>query len=260
MSAFDSNTSTASPFKIFRQYTMSDIDSWNFYNGRCPNYALEWSDCTNEEYWGKDYDYIVGNKKELTTEGLEDGYSSYLHGMKEQYKKYVNKNMDICCRFEDVLCRWDGDAGVVFTSGGVELWEAIRNYSPCILISCGETCVRGSKQQENWDGQGEADIIRKKIEFCEKMFPEHSSILLDMDEDVCQVLFNENVDESVIKMKDVRNGKRVMIEHPVFHDATYGVYNSVVRDTYKKDTILYLNNRETFRALRMKGVEIFWAV
>jgi hypothetical protein len=248
-----------SSFKMFRQYTMSDIDSWNFYNGRCPNYALSWSDDMNEQYWGVGYDFIVGNKKELVIDSsLEDGYQSYLYALREQYKKNINLNIGICCRFEDVLCRWDSEKDCwVLNDGAMELWEAIRFYSPSILISCGETCVRGGGSSATLM---ENNIINKKVEFCEKMFPERYSIIIDMEDDVCQVIYNGGV-FTTDKTTDKKsfNIDSIYIEHPCYNDCVFGIKNDIVTGAFP-NRIIHTCNRETFRALRMKGVEIFWAV
>ena len=253
---------------MFRQYTMSDIDAWNIYNGRCPNYALDWSDSQNEEHWGVGHDFIVGNKKELATDSsLEDGYQSYLYALREQYKKHISRDIDICCRFEDVLCRWDNEKNsFCLCDGAMELWEAIRFYTPTIFMN-------GTVSGTNSDDfiKEKAKISNEKIDFCKRMFPDYSSIIIEFDNEMCQVIYNVDVigvgdvdvGDNNIHNKDYYD--KIFIEeswHNVLDCATeFGIYSDIFRSIYKdSNKIIHTCNRETFRSLRKKGVEIFWEI
>jgi hypothetical protein len=252
-----------SPFKMFRQYTMSDIDAWNIYNGRCPKYALDWSDCQNEEHWGVGHDFIVGNKKELVIDSsLEDGYQSYLYGLREQYKKYINRDVDICCRFEDVLCRWDDKKNsYCLCDGAMELWEAIRFYTPTIFMY-----GTFSGTDSNDFIKEKANETNKKIELCKRMFPGYSSIIIEFDIDMCEVIYNFDiigVGDNNIHNKD--NYDKIFIEDDfsnVLHVSTeFGIYSDIFHSMYKDcKKIIHTCNRETFRSLRKKEVEIFWEI
>jgi hypothetical protein len=92
------------------------------------------------------------------------------------------------------------------------------------------------------------------------MFPERYSIIIDMEDDVCQVIYNGGVfttDKTTYKKSF--NIDSIYIEHPCYNDCVFGIKNDIVTGTFP-NRIIHTCNRETFRALRMKGVEIFWAV
>ena len=47
----------------YRSYTNTCLkDDWNIRNGRCPDYALNWSDEFNQRHWPFGHDYINGYK------------------------------------------------------------------------------------------------------------------------------------------------------------------------------------------------------
>lgn len=46
---------------VYRSYTPAcDKDHWNILCGRCPDYALDWSDEMNQRHWPAGHDFVNG--------------------------------------------------------------------------------------------------------------------------------------------------------------------------------------------------------
>jgi hypothetical protein len=59
--------------KLYRSYTLDkDIDETNINNGRCPNYALDWKEQSNNPHWPLGHDYYLGNGLNIDADTKEE--------------------------------------------------------------------------------------------------------------------------------------------------------------------------------------------
>ena len=188
-----------------RSYSMgNNEDLIHTSNGRCPNYALTWSQSYNRKHWPEGHDYFMGNGKNIT-----DGTQQLREILSE---KMVSDSLSKYCGFCDldgVLADFEQGVknkfkksieeikpglmwGVINKSSsffeslpwmpkGRELWEQIKQYHPIILTGVPHGSSTASEQKIRWcqrelgpDIQVITCITKEKPKFC---LP--NSILID---------------------------------------------------------------------------------
>ena len=155
-----------------RQYSISDSsDSDNIKNERCPEYALNWNQNSNQHYWEPGHDYFMGNGINITdNEELRKILS-------EKLARGTLPNKIVFCDLDGVLADFDQGImnrfkkrpdelksglmwGVINKSNsffkslpwmprGKELWEQIKQYDPIILTGIPRS-ASAAEQKREW--------------------------------------------------------------------------------------------------------------
>ena len=74
---------------IYRSYTPAcEKDTWNIRCGRCPDYALDWSDKMNQLHWPAGHDFINGYKG---TPSRDEFKPEMLAEMNKKYDELYSK-------------------------------------------------------------------------------------------------------------------------------------------------------------------------
>jgi 5'(3')-deoxyribonucleotidase len=156
----------------YRNYSITnDNDEHHISNGRCPNYALSWSE--NRLYWSAGHDYFIGNGSEII-----DGTKELREILSERLAKGISTKNIIFCDLDGVLA--DFEQGVVnklnkipdelaprwmwsvinksnnffetlpWMPKGKELWSQIEKYNPIILTGVPLGSSTAATQKINW--------------------------------------------------------------------------------------------------------------
>lgn len=157
-----------------RSYSIcNEEDISHTLNGRCPNYALNWSQSYNEKHWPQGHDYFMGNCKNINdgTIVLREILSEKL--MSHKLTKYI-----VFCDLDGVLADFQQGVqnkfhknidqikpgimwGVINKSStffetlpwmpkGKELWESIKQYHPIILTGVPPGSSTAAEQKIRW--------------------------------------------------------------------------------------------------------------
>ena len=137
------NESIESIFKkpsLKRNYTITnERDNWNIENGRCPDYALNWTKEVNIIYWNEGHDYLKGPLKS-PTQINEDQYKYFeiwrQITIKIAEKKALNENpIKIICSLDGLVCNIDDDIiELNLSTYGIQLWKVIKQMNPVIIL------------------------------------------------------------------------------------------------------------------------------
>jgi 5'(3')-deoxyribonucleotidase len=218
-----------------RQYTvLSNEDTNNIKNGRCPNYALWWSK-ENNNHWPFGHDYFVGNGFNINN----DDHKELRLILSEKLSRNSLPEKIVFCDLDGVLA--DFDQGIQnklnlpkekisntlmwstinkseaffenlpWMPKGRELWDKIKKYDPIVLT--GSPNEKSSKQKRNWCERELGEHIhvitcksRDKSKYC---IPD--SVLIDdrldnqdkwKDAGGKFLLYNENSFENILNQLD----------------------------------------------------------
>lgn len=191
--------------KFYRSYGITESDDEeHILNGRCPTYALSWSNSENEDYWPENHNYFIGNGLEIN-----DGTSSLREILSERFLKGISSKYYIFCDLDGVLTDFEQGirnkfntnvdevkSGVMWSvinksntffetlpwmPRGKELWSRIKKYNPIILTGVPRGCSTASEQKIRWckrelgpDVQVITCASKDKPNYCL-----HNSILID---------------------------------------------------------------------------------
>jgi 5'(3')-deoxyribonucleotidase len=155
-----------------RQYTiLSQNDSDNIKNHRCPEYALNWVHNLNQHHWRPGHDYFLGNGDNVT-DNLE-----LRQILSEKLARGTLPSKIIFCDLDGVLADFEQGVfsrlkkrpdqlkpglmwGVINKSNtffetlpwmprGRELWEQIKQYDPIILTGTPRSST-AAEQKRKW--------------------------------------------------------------------------------------------------------------
>ena len=159
----------------YRNYSITnDNDYHHTSNGRCPNYALTWSE--NRQHWPTGHDYFIGNGSEIL-----DGTKELREILSQRLAKGISTKHIIFCDLDGVLADFEQGVFNKFKKNvndltqrrmwtvinksnnffetlpwmpkGKELWSQIEKYDPIILTGV---------------PRGSSTAIKQKIKWCQK--------------------------------------------------------------------------------------------
>jgi hypothetical protein len=134
---------------------MNKKDIWDINNGRCPDYALYWSNETNKLYWPKNHNFLKGydTDKETDNEIVQEIFQEILNYEKNKkqnftyytffrqilIKKYekniVNQEIILYCALDLLVCNIDDNIEELnLQKSGKQLWDVIKNLKTFIVI------------------------------------------------------------------------------------------------------------------------------
>lgn len=154
---------------LTREYTITcSSDNKNIDIGRCPDYALEWSDEQNKLHWPDNHNYLQGESSPTNSSGLSSPtnssgqtsptnnsletllllqeYNSKKNKKRNTYYKlfrkienkiFIKKDEDtiIFCSLEVLVCNIDNNlTDLNLSKSGKELWKVIKKIKPFIVV------------------------------------------------------------------------------------------------------------------------------
>ena len=127
-----------------KEYTVTnEKDIQDIENGRCPDYALYWSEETNKQYWPEGHNYYKGfdteepKEETKTKEDLNTYYKLWRQiEIKFAEKKALNIPRPLLfCSLSLLVCDIDNDPTKLnLSTYGRKLWEVIKQLFPFILV------------------------------------------------------------------------------------------------------------------------------
>ena len=127
-----------------KEYTVTnEKDIQDIENGRCPDYALYWSEETNKQYWPEGHNYYKGfdteepKEETKTKEDLNTYYKLWRQiEIKFAEKKALNIPRPLLfCSLSLLVCDIDDDPTKLnLSTYGRKLWEVIKQLFPFILV------------------------------------------------------------------------------------------------------------------------------
>ena len=157
---------------LIREYTITCCnDDKNVDIGRCPDYALEWSDEQNKLHWPDNHNYLQGESSSSNLSSPSSGQASPSSGQasptnssletllllqeynnnknnkkrniyyklfrKVENKMFKKKDEDIIvfCSLEVLVCNIDDNLNDLnLSKSGKELWKVIKKIKPFIVV------------------------------------------------------------------------------------------------------------------------------
>ena len=156
---------------LTREYTITcSSDDKNVNIGRCPDYALEWSDEQNKLHWPDNHNYLKGESSPTNSSGLSSPTNSsgqtsptntsletllllqeYNNNKKNKkrntyyklFRKVENKMFEkkdeetiVFCSLEVLVCNIDDNlTDLNLSKSGKELWKVIKKIKPFIVVN-----------------------------------------------------------------------------------------------------------------------------
>lgn len=186
--------------QIYRNYTITNQDDdQHIANGRCPNYALTWSE--NRLHWPAGHDYFIGNGseiidgtkelREILSQRLANGFSTkhiifcdldgvladFEQGVRNKFKKNVNELTQgwMWCVINK---SHDFFETLPWMPKGKELWSRIKQYNPIILTGV---------------PRGSSTAVEQKIRWCQKELGPNVQVITCATKDKTNYCLNDAI-------------------------------------------------------------------
>jgi len=225
---------------LTREYTITcSSDDKNIDIGRCPDYALEWSDEQNKLHWPDNHNYLQGLSSPTNSSGLPSPTNSsgqtsptntsletllllqeYNNNKKNKkrntyyklFRKVENKMFEkkeeetiVFCSLEVLVCNIDDNlTDLNLSKSGKELWKVIKKIKPFIVVNIkyySPELIEWCKTKLDTENVTIYSIIKEQEEFNNDFT---SYILIDnhyCDEYKNQIFIqNTNVNETLEKL------------------------------------------------------------
>jgi hypothetical protein len=220
-----------------REYTITcSSDDKNVDKGRCPDYALEWSDEQNKLHWPDNHNYLQGesspnNSSGQTSPNNSSGQTSPNNSLETLLllQEYNNKNKKrntyyklfrkvenkifekkdeeriVFCSLEVLVCNIDDNlTDLNLSKSGKELWKVIKKIKPFIVVDFkyySAELIEWCKSKLDTDNVTIYSIIKEQ----EEINDDFSSYIL-IDNNYCNeyknqiFIQNTNVNETLEKL------------------------------------------------------------
>jgi len=205
----DQNSNLDTIFKMTslkKEYTVTnEKDIKDIENGRCPDYALYWTEETNKQYWPEGHNYYKGfeeeeQKEEQKEEPKEDLNTYYKLWRQIEIRIAEKKALGapktlLFCSLNLLVCDIDDDPiKLNLSKYGRQLWEVIKQLFPFIVID-------------------KKHYTKEKKEWCKLKLETINILTYDIMKNDEEVIENPYILIDYDDIKEITNPKKIYIQY-----------------------------------------------
>ena len=190
-----------------KEYTVTnEKDIKDIENGRCPDYALYWTEETNKQYWPEGHNYYKGfdteeePKEEQKEEQKEDLTTYYKLWRQIEIKIAEKKALGaerplLFCSLNLLVCDIDDDPiKLNLSKYGRQLWEIIKQLFPFIVID-------------------KKHYTKEKKEWCKLKLETINILTYDIMKNDEELIENPYILIDYDDIKEITNPKKIFIQY-----------------------------------------------